>query len=528
MVDAGKRGSDEAQPRGEKGNRVKGVFRKFWRSAFGKPARKQLAAAVEKLSLYCHAPDLRAEGATDLDEVMKYRTWWPENDLLKQIENSVLTLASTERKNPSRRIWGAFELVDKRTPKLHLVKEINALAKRAQERLTDAGRSKLEEISGKYMPGEKQKDIQSLRRDIAGMKEEGKAALSLLCDIAQMKRNLGSAKAIDWSQHKRILLQFSGEGHVELACGKNTASDDVRCYARALELIVDDYNFEPLRKKSRPLAEWLIEIGHLERGEFEELHPEAARAVFLRELGREGVKREAKWAKFRQSERVIKKSKEDIEDERLMMLVREGDADALAELRKRHEGVVKKVAREITRSNSTTDDIIQRTFIQVWKHAHTYVPVAKFTSWVTKIAKNLALNEGKRARSVKERVEFDHVSETGSKGSQKKNKIGDSADESADFSSCPGEDFSMEDGEEASGLLHIGEDDRSHEHLKALPGALSQLSEREQRVLTDLQGMGCKRKTPEALAAEMGMTVGDVKTVEREALDKMRQILGDS
>ena len=478
---------------------MKGMKRKYWRAAFGKRARERLTAALKKLSLYCRAPDLRAKEATDLDEAMKQFTWWPKSDFLKQIEDSVLTLASTERKNPSRRIWKAFEIVNKRMPKLHLVKEINALAKRAKERLTDAGWSKLEEISWDAL-GEKGKDVQSL-----------------LHDIARMKENLDSAKAIDWSQHKRLLSQFSGGGEVELACGRNTASDEVRCYTRALELIVDDNNFEPLRKESRPLVEWLIEIGHPEG--FEGLHTRAAMAVFMRKLARERANREAKWAKFQQSKRVIKRSKEDAEDVRLMMLVGAGKADALAELRKRHERWVKGVARKITRSNSTADDILQKTFIQVWKHAPEYVPTAKFRTWLTEIVKNLALNEMNRAKKV-----FAHVSETGSKGRKKNDITGGSAE----FSSWPGEDSSMEDSEKASELPHIGENDHMDHLMEALPGALSQLPEREQRVLRCLWGVDCEPKTREALAAELGTTVCDVERLEQEAKKKVRRILSDS
>src|SRR5262249_1321731 len=49
---------------------------------------------------------------------------------------------------------------------------------------------------------------------------------------------------------------------VELACDKTTASREVRCYARALELIVDHDNREPLREKAEPLVRWLTEIDH--------------------------------------------------------------------------------------------------------------------------------------------------------------------------------------------------------------------------------------------------------------------------
>lgn len=77
-----------------------------------------------------------------------------------------------------------------------------------------------------------------------------------------MRRSLSAAKTIDWAQHESVLLRFSPAGSVELACGKTTASREVRCYARALELIVDHDNREPLRGKAEPLVGWLTEIDH--------------------------------------------------------------------------------------------------------------------------------------------------------------------------------------------------------------------------------------------------------------------------
>ena len=51
---------------------------------------------------------------------------------------------------------------------------------------------------------------------------------------------------------------------LEIACGDSAASQKVICYARTLELLVDDYRHEPLRRESRPFLEWLAQIGHPE------------------------------------------------------------------------------------------------------------------------------------------------------------------------------------------------------------------------------------------------------------------------
>ena len=65
-----------------------------------------------------------------------------------------------------------------------------------------------------------------------------KDAQRLLHDIQRVRENLSAARTIDWAQHERVLSKFSPAKSVELACGKNAASLEVRCYARVLELIM--------------------------------------------------------------------------------------------------------------------------------------------------------------------------------------------------------------------------------------------------------------------------------------------------
>src|SRR5262249_27669916 len=102
---------------------MKGAIRKYWPPAFGKPAKERLIADLGRLALYCQPADPKAKSATDVDEAMKQFTWWPQRELLEQIEDGVLTIALTQRKYPARRIWKNFELVNKRNRKLHLLFE---------------------------------------------------------------------------------------------------------------------------------------------------------------------------------------------------------------------------------------------------------------------------------------------------------------------------------------------------------------------------------------------------------------------
>jgi len=75
---------------------------------------------------------------------------------------------------------------------------------------------------------------------------------------------LNKAKAIDWQQYESVLKAVRPNKKLEIACGDPAASQKVICYTRTLELLVDDYRREPLRRESRPLLEWLARIQHPE------------------------------------------------------------------------------------------------------------------------------------------------------------------------------------------------------------------------------------------------------------------------
>jgi len=373
---------------------MKGALRKYWLVAFGKHAKKRVAADLASLAFYCQPADPKAKGATDLHQAMKQFTYWPQEELLGRLEDSVLTLALTERKFPDRRIWKNFQLIHRRMPRLRLVEHINEIVERAKERFTESGWSKLEELSWK----------------------EDEGARKLLRDISRLKENLSAAKTIDWAQYKDILSRFSDKGHLVNASGNDAA---LACYARVLELIVDHPRWEKLRKQSEALVFWLLRIGYPGVDDLKEFNRYAAFKADWEQSTKNLRQREAKLAEFQQSGRVIKKSEDDIEDERLMELIAKNDQRAFEKLCRRHEGRVKRKVKEMLHSNLAAEDITQRVFIQVWRAAPTYVPTAKFTTWLIEIAKNLVINEKKRATAEKKRIELEHITRKGSKGTRK-------------------------------------------------------------------------------------------------------------
>jgi RNA polymerase sigma factor (sigma-70 family) len=483
-------------------NGMNKALRFWWRFMFGgRRARRRLSDALERLALYCQEPNPQAKEATDLYEAMKQWTWWPTEDLLKQIKESVLTLAGAQRKYPERRPWEAFELVNRRNPKPRLIKCIDELVERARERFTEAGFSDLETLEPEWSKAERFSDLEALSRKLS----KDKDARNLLRDIDGIKENVSAARAIDWTQYRDILARLPGSAH--LASGNDTA---LVCYARVLELIMDHRRWEKLRKESAALVFWLLEISHPRADELKRFNHGAV----LRALYDEEVKiqreREAKLDNFQQSGRVIKKSKADIEDDRLMELVRQGNAQALEILRKRHQGLVKWKMNEILGENWAVDDI--KVFAQVWYAARKYVATAKFTTWLIEIAKNLALNEKNRAKKEKERIDFAHVSEHSSRGTRKTESGG-----RVELVDWRGEDSSLEDSEGASETDHA---------LPALREALSQLSPLQRRVIEGLYGIGgSKRKDRHALAMELGITASKVEEIENEAQSEIRELM---
>jgi RNA polymerase sigma-70 factor (ECF subfamily) len=91
-----------------------------------------------------------------------------------------------------------------------------------------------------------------------------------------------------------------------------------------------------------------------------------------------------------------KGSADDSDDIRLMQLVCAGDTAAFEKLVDRHQRVVFGTVARMLGDNSDAQDIAQEVFVRVWKSAKRYVPTAKFTTWLLKIARNLVFNELRR------------------------------------------------------------------------------------------------------------------------------------
>ena len=85
-------------------------------------------------------------------------------------------------------------------------------------------------------------------------------------------------------------------------------------------------------------------------------------------------------------------------DEALMGRVARGRADAFEVLVDRHANSVTTFCYTFCRDRDQADDLAQEVFLRVFRNAKSYKPVAKFTTWLYRVAANLCINEAKKAK----------------------------------------------------------------------------------------------------------------------------------
>jgi hypothetical protein len=201
--------------------------------------REQAALSIRLLGLadYCNA---------DAPE-------WPTGGELHLIDQNVIEILRLTHQRVLRQpflegpaLWKLFQLLNKRVPALRLVQRVNKLLNRARDRLSEAPETGLMVLLTQAMAGEEQ-------------------AQNLLRDINFVRGDISAAANIVWSEHEPVLAQLSlaRTRSVEPACSQgNVAPVEVRCYARTIELIVDNLWREELRRESVHLLIWAAAIEH--------------------------------------------------------------------------------------------------------------------------------------------------------------------------------------------------------------------------------------------------------------------------
>lgn len=75
-----------------------------------------------------------------------------------------------------------------------------------------------------------------------------------------------------------------------------------------------------------------------------------------------------------------------------MVRVSEGDVAAYRELVRRHAPQLTHYARRLLRDEAEAEDVVQDTYLRLWQRASEYSPQARVTTWLHRIAHNLAVD----------------------------------------------------------------------------------------------------------------------------------------
>lgn len=97
-------------------------------------------------------------------------------------------------------------------------------------------------------------------------------------------------------------------------------------------------------------------------------------------------------------------------DVQLMLRVREGDDAAFAKLVEAYQDRLVGLLTHLVNERDVAEDLAQETFLRVYRARKGYVPSAKFSTWLFRIAQNLASNS-RRGRRRRKEVAFAGPSE---------------------------------------------------------------------------------------------------------------------
>jgi RNA polymerase sigma-70 factor, ECF subfamily len=90
------------------------------------------------------------------------------------------------------------------------------------------------------------------------------------------------------------------------------------------------------------------------------------------------------------------------QDEKLVSLIRQGNAVAFGHLVERHQPYIARIVSRFLFREEDTREVVQDTFIRIWKHLDNYDGHCRFTTWIYTIAFNLCLD---KTRALKRRRE---------------------------------------------------------------------------------------------------------------------------
>lgn len=106
----------------------------------------------------------------------------------------------------------------------------------------------------------------------------------------------------------------------------------------------------------------------------------------------------------------------DDEDARLMLAAQTGDALAFEELMARNQARVCAFLQRLVGNLQSAEDLTQEVFMRVYKHRESYRPEARFTTWLYRVAHNVAFNS-LRAKNRRPELLFGGAASSGASSS---------------------------------------------------------------------------------------------------------------
>ena len=87
-----------------------------------------------------------------------------------------------------------------------------------------------------------------------------------------------------------------------------------------------------------------------------------------------------------------------VSDAAIMLRVKTGDQSAFEDLVQKYRRPIVSVMYRMARNAAAAEDLAQEVFLRVYRSRETYEATAKFTTWLYRIATNLAVNHARDTR----------------------------------------------------------------------------------------------------------------------------------
>jgi hypothetical protein len=220
--------------------------------------RERLTKALGRLGIYCQASKygpksyddfLEQRSSRSLEERCAWRELWPESRDLGKLDSAVEALDLMEHKKPLLPLWKTYERVNKRWRGIGLVRKVNWFVKCGRERLSETSKTDLMRLTREAV-----ERVVKRQRDVPGSERLFEA-------LEAIRENVLNADGINWQDYEQFLPP-SGNKLVQLMRGDSPVLQRVKCYARTLQILVDDLRYQTLRDQVRPFTEWIAHLGN--------------------------------------------------------------------------------------------------------------------------------------------------------------------------------------------------------------------------------------------------------------------------